>query len=339
MTTTTDNAAGRAHRVPAGAGPPGAGPPGFTHWRVWGTTVALGVHPAPAGPAATELVRGVIAEFDDACNRFRADSELGRVNRAGGRPVAVSPRLLEALHVALDAAERTGGAVDPTVANSLEALGYDRDYEVVAAGDPAGPLPGTPAAAAGWRTVALAPGAGTVQVPAGVHLDLGATAKALCADAAARAVADSLGVGVLVDIGGDLATAGPAPAGGWRVSVMACARTTTLARDVVVAVQHGGLASSGTTARTWARAGRPLHHIVDPGTGWPAPPVWGLVTVAGPSCLEANVAATAAVVWGADAPFELAQRGLPARFVAADGSVTTVGGWPPDASGAGTSGT
>lgn len=300
---------------------------GFTHWRVWGTRVSLGVRPARALPWAKSIVDDEIAGFDQACNRFRGDSELSRLNRAGGRPVGVSPRFMQALEVAVGAAAKTDGAVDPTIGNALEALGYDRDFDVVASGDPDHGLCRSPTVA-GWTSLRLDPGSLTATLPPGVHLDLGATAKALCADAAAARAARTLGAGVLVDIGGDIGTGGPAPDGGWRVAVVENARTDTLADDCVVAITGGGLATSGTTARTWVRGGNALHHIVDPRTGWPAEPFWSMVTVAAGSCVDANTAATASIVWGAEAPCNLAQLGLAARLVGPDGAVTTLGGWP-----------
>jgi len=302
----------------------------FTHWRVWGTTVSLGVQPARALPWAKAAVVDVIEEFDRACSRFRADSELSRLNNSGGQPVAVSRRFAQAIDVALVAAMRTDGAVDPTVGNSLEALGYDRDFDAVTTVDPTLGLPGRPAPAAGWRSVRLDPSAMTVTLPPRVHLDLGATAKALCADEAANRVARTLEAGVLVDIGGDIATAGPTPDGGWRVAVVENARTGILADDCVVAIVGGGLASSGTTARTWQRGGDTRHHIIDPESGWPAEPVWSMVTVAAGSCIDANTAATAAVVWGVRAPSMLGALELAARLVARDNTVTMVGGWPED---------
>ncbi len=90
----------------------------------------------------------------------------------------------------------------------------------------------------------------------------------------------------------------------------------------------GGLATSGTTARTWLRNGRRVHHIVDPWTGDAAPTVWSLVTVAAPSCVEANALSTAAVVWGEDAVGNLDARGVSARLVDADGNVVLCGDWP-----------
>ncbi|MGD9531891.1 MAG: FAD:protein FMN transferase, partial [Pseudonocardia sp.] len=89
-------------------------------------------------------------------------------------------------------------------------------------------------------------------------------------------------------------------------------------------------ATSSTTVRTWTRDGVRHHHLLDPRTGRPAAPVWRTVTVTAGSCVDANTAATAAIVAGADAPEWLAAVGLPARLVSADGAVVTLGGWPAD---------
>jgi thiamine biosynthesis lipoprotein len=277
---------------------------------------------------ARKIVADEIRAIDAACNRFSAGSELSRLNRSGGMWTTVSSLLGEALEAALVAAERTDGAVDPTVGRALEVLGYDRDYDEVAAGDPALPLGGAPEPAGGWWRVSLHPSGRAARVPEGLHLDLGATAKALCVDRAAERAAGALEAGVLVAIGGDVGVAGPAPVGGWRLAVVEDVRSPVPGDDCVVAVRAGGVASSGTTARTWTRAGLPLHHVIDPATGWPAPSTWRMVTVAAPSCVVANTAATAAVVWGGEALFRLPQLGLSARLVRSDGAVLEVGAWP-----------
>ena len=301
---------------------------GRESWSAWSTSVTVAVDPPAALDAATDLLRREISSFDRACNRFRPDSEVSRLNRAGRTEGPVSPLFMEALTSALRAARLTGGAVDPTVGRSLLVLGYDRDYNEVRRRSSSLPLVGEPAPAPGWRGVDMDQQNGLVAVPAGVILDLGATAKALCADRAARAIASELGVGVVVDIGGDLAVSGPPPPGGWQVAVCEDSGSEVEDEQCSVSVWDGGLASSGTSIRRWARGGAELHHIVDPTTGWPAPVVWRMVTVAAASCVDANAASTAAIVWGADAPFRLAQLGLPARFVGSSGRVIEVGGWP-----------
>jgi len=303
-------------------------PVATSQWGVWGTTVSLSVQPASALPEAREIVRRELAAMDRAANRFEPGSELSRLPWAGGRPVRVTPLFLEALETALAAAEATDGAVDPTVGGALIALGYDRDYDEVAAGLPSRPLNGLPLPAPGWRSVVLDRRERTVTLRHGVHLDLGATAKALTCDRAAAAVARVTGAGTLLSIGGDVAVAGPVPEQGWPVAVAADARLAPVDEGCTVAVFSGGLASSGTTARSWWRDNWPLHDIVDPRTGWPARPVWRLVTVAARTCVEANAASTAAVVWGDEAPERLDRFGLPARLVAADGEVLELGDWP-----------
>jgi len=131
-----------------------------------------------------------------------------------------------------------------------------------------------------------------------------------------------------VNLGGDVAVAGPSPAGGWGVGIAAHCTTSPADADEVVALWSGGLATSGTTARTWARGDRRVHHIIDPWTGEVAPSTWALVSVLAPTCLEANGWSTASIVWGEDAPDNLAAHGIAARLVRVDGSVVLVGNWP-----------
>jgi thiamine biosynthesis lipoprotein len=92
--------------------------------------------------------------------------------------------------------------------------------------------------------------------------------------------------------------------------------------------EQGGLATSGVTARHWRRGGQSFHHIIDPATSLPATTPWRVVTVAASTCVEANIASTAAVILGDAAPAWLQERGLAARLVRTDGSVLYVGGWP-----------
>jgi len=301
-------------------------PPVLRSMRAIGTTAVVAVTRADAADAAAELLATDLADIDAAASRFRPDSEIRRLERHAGTEVPVSRLLYEALEVALVVAERTSGTVDPTVGEAMVGLGYDRDFERLAGGVAA--AASTPRPAPGWWCVELDPFDRTVRVPRAVHLDLGATAKALVADRSARRIAAELGGGVLVNLGGDVSVAGPPPEGGWAVGIAPDCRTATAEVDQVVAIIEGGLASSGTSARSWRQGDRLVHHIVDPVTGEPAPPVWSLVSVAAPSCVEANAASTAAVVWGHDAPGNLAYLDVAARLVRADGKVVLVGSWP-----------
>jgi thiamine biosynthesis lipoprotein len=185
-----------------------------------------------------------------------------------------------------------------------------------------------PQPAPGWRFIELDEDANTVRIPPGVLLDLGASAKALIVDKAAAAAAAVCDAGVLVNVGGDIAVAGPAPSGGWSILVADSHRTPLDGPGQRVAVHDGGLATSSTTVRHWQQGGEHMHHIVDPATGLPARVVWRTVSVAAASCVDANAASTAAVLLGETAVDWLARHELPARLVGAGGDVVTVAGWP-----------
>ncbi|HWD06289.1 MAG TPA: FAD:protein FMN transferase [Amycolatopsis sp.] len=299
-------------------------------FRALGTTAELVVTDPARLTAGEELLRDELQAIDHACSRFRDDSEITELHAHAGSPVRISALLAEALRVALRAAELTDGLVDPTVGQAVCDLGYDRDFDalerdVATPVEPAGEVPG-------WWRIILDSARREVAVPRGVQLDLGATAKAWAADRAAATIAAELGCGVLVGLGGDLAIAGPAPDRGWQVVVGDDHAATDPLRDPVVALTGGGLATSSTVCRTWRRAGRTVHHIVDPRTGDIPEPCWRTVTVAAATCADANTASTAAVVLGERAPAWLARHRLPARLVATDGHVLGVAGWPEEAS-------
>jgi FAD:protein FMN transferase len=297
-----------------------------SRWQALGTTASVVVVGAGAHDAARRAVEAQLAEIDSACSRFRDDSELAAVNAARGRRVRVSRTFLGALDVALRAAALTDGRVDPTVGGALVLAGYDRDFARIHDG-PARRV--RAARAPGWRVVELDREAQTVRVPRGVALDLGATAKALAADRSAQqALAAGPATGVLVNLGGDIATAGDPPAGGWPVRVADSHLAGPGEPGQTVAIASGGLSTSSTTVRRWRRVGGDAHHIVDPRTGSPAAEYWRTVSVAAATCVDANVASTAAIVLGAPALEWLAAAGLPARLVTAAGEVVATAGWP-----------
>ena len=327
-------------------------PPAFTAWRALGMLIQLGVTYPKRLAAARDLLADDLDQLDRSCSRFRADSELvlvGEAARKAPGPVTltVSPLLAEAIAVSLRAARLTDGDLDPTVGGALAALGYDRDFAELIQTDPragalfrSDPPADTPAAGAspvsvrmihGWQSVSVDVGARQLTVPSGVQLDLGATVKGWAADRAAARIAGRIGCGVLVSLGGDTAVAGQPPNGGWRIRVQ---DTTGLPEEIpdgpsqVVAIRDGGLATSSTSARRWRHGGDLLHHILDPGTGLPAAPVWRTVSVAAATCADANTAATAAIIRGERAPAWLASLQLPARLVTQDGAVRTVADWP-----------
>jgi thiamine biosynthesis lipoprotein len=318
-----------------------------------GTTARIVVWPARNLLRLLAVVDRELDMLDRQASRFRSDSEVSRLYSSGAGSYVISDGLAEAVGIALAAARWTEGRSDPTVGTSLISLGYDRDFTRIEPGTLA--PPSAPDRPRGWQAVRL--DANVLTVPDRLMLDLGATAKGLGADRAARAAyAAAGGGGILISLGGDMAVAGRAPAGGWPVLVADEHRQTRAARNIAASVQHagqsgpaviarppreadpavaqqirlsrGGLATSSVTSRRWLRGRAALHHIIDPRTGMPASGPWRTVSVVAASCAEANAASTAAIVAGDEAFDWLSAQGLPAKLIGHDGLVRRTGGWP-----------
>jgi FAD:protein FMN transferase len=294
-----------------------------------GTSALVAVTDDGALERAQAMLEIALSRLDATCSRFRADSELSRANACAGRTVRVSPLLAELVAVGLRAYDTSQGRVDPTLGSELRAAGYDRTFRLVRERDTWTFAP-RPQRTSPRDAVRLDLERRVLQVPAGVELDLGATAKAWCADRMAVLIARLTNAGVLVSLGGDIAVAGPPPPSGWPIRIAVDHETPLDGEGPVVAIAEGGLATSSTTVRRWRTDQGEAHHILDPETGAPAPTPWQCVTVAAPSCVDANIAATAAIVLGESAPAWLEERALPARLVRVDDTTVRTAGWPDD---------
>jgi thiamine biosynthesis lipoprotein len=287
-------------------------------WPVWGTSARLVLTEPALLPIARILIDKELLAVEQACSRFLPDSEIRRAETAIS--VRVSPLLRELVATALLAAKRTAGAVDPTVGGCLEGLGYDRDLRLVLAVDRIVAAEIVPAP--GWRSVQLH--GDHLTVPPGVRLDLGATAKAWSADWCAQLIAEQLHCGVLIALGGDIATAGSGPSHCWQVLVQDMAEDPA---DVISLPSGGAIATSSTRSRRWTADGATHHHIVDPRHGRSVSEHWRSVTVAAHTCVDANTMSTAALVQGTAAVEWLRDRGVPARLLDRDGTLTRLR-WP-----------
>jgi thiamine biosynthesis lipoprotein ApbE len=285
------------------------GGPATTAWPALGTTAELAVTDPALLADARDLLTDELAQVDAACSTYRPGSELLSVNAAAaaGHPVPVSPLLAGAISAALQAARQTNGAVDPTCGAQTLASPGPTSLDL------------TIRACASWRGVQLDTAGGLLTLPAGTWLDPSATTWAWAADRSAAWIAGRLGCGVLISLGGDVAAAGPAPAGGWRVRV----------DGETVAITSGGLATCGPGAARWQHGGDVLAAILRPRHGTLLPAPWRLASVTAGSSAQASAAAAAAIIKGPEAPDWLASLGLAARLASVHGSVRLVSGWPP----------
>jgi FAD:protein FMN transferase len=259
-------------------------------FKAMGTEMELLVDAAGA-EAALDAAEAEIHRLEAIMTRFRADSELSRLNRDG--TIDASPDLLRVVELALDARTRTGGKFDPTVHDALVSAGYDRTFSELQDGPP--PVPSR--AGGGVRI------AGTeIQLEPGVRLDLGGIGKGFAAERSAEILATA--GPCLVNAGGDIAVRG----GAWTIGI----------EHLTVELTHGGVATSGRDRRVWRRAGREQHHLIDPCTGLPARSHVLRVTVVAGDAVEAEVAAKSVFLGGTP--------NLPGVVVTDDGCTTIVGG-------------
>jgi thiamine biosynthesis lipoprotein len=253
----------------------------------------------PATLAAVEGARHTLLEAHRALSRFDPDSELSRLNRDPRRTVPVSPLLRQLVAAALSAGVRSGGLVDATLVDEIEACGYaeSRDFSLgpAAVHLSARGGPATPSPRAGWCELAVDERAGTVSRPPGLRVDPGGIAKGLMADLIAEALAGFRSFAV--DCCGDLRVGGTA--GRVRAIQVGDPSAGTPLHELRIA--SGAVATSGITRRSWVDAdGRAAHQILDPATGLPA--FTGIVqaTAVAPTGLYAETLAKAALLAGPD---------------------------------------
>ncbi len=239
---------------------------------------------------ALSRIRSVFSTEERRFSRFRGDSELSSVNAAAGRWTTISPGFERLVRFALDQAQRTGGLFDPAALDAVVAAGYDRDFDEVLAGARGALHPPRPCGR--WPEIEVRPGA--LRLPAGVGLDLGGVAKGWTVDLAVDAALHAGLPWAFVSAGGDLRIAGDTP--GIEVAIEDPADADT--EVVRVRLSRGALASSSITKRAW---GPGLHHVIDPRTGIPSDAHTLQATVWAPTCAEAEVRATWALLTGPSA--------------------------------------
>jgi thiamine biosynthesis lipoprotein len=242
-------------------------------------------------------VTGWFEEWEQQLSRFRADSELTRLNQQAGEPQQVSETLWEVFQAARVAAEQSDGMVTPLVLDALEAAGYTESFvsEQAGGGCPTFSAQELLPMSADWRCIASDPQTRTIHLPAGLRLDLGGIAKGWAAEQTVQRLRRK--GPVLVDVGGDVALSGKMSAGRrWPIAV---ADPFAPAEQLeLLLLDGGGVATSGRDYRRWQVNGCWQHHIIDPRTGMPAETDVVSVTVIAPTTCAAEMAAKRVLISG-----------------------------------------
>ena len=273
------------------------------------------------GAAARDGVAAVFREVETNLSVFVAESAVSRLNRGETVRVATNSPLAEVLRLALETAETSEGAFDPTVNPLMRAWGFR-------GGTPSVPSPAALSNAlgrVGWRQVTLVPdGNGMLRVSAGgAELDLGAIAKGYAVDRAYDALVADGHTDFLLNLGGNIRVRGSPEPGraDWNIAVRDPSGRhppSPLPRPL----RSGeAVATSGSYERFVEIGGRRYSHIIDPRTGVPVDNGLGSVTVIAPSATMADACSTALFVLGRDAgaAFLALRPGCLAVFIAVSG--------------------
>lgn len=299
-------------------------PRGFTRsaFHAMGTTIIV-IAPERASATTLQLTRDLFAEWERAFSRFRADSELSRLNAAAGFRTPASPLMLAVLNTALDAARATRGIFDPTVLLRMIEIGYDRTFESLPSRLPTA-RDEQPAQTGGWRAIEVNEAHHLVRLPPGVGLDFGGIAKGMAVDAALNLLEERGLTPAMVNAGGDLAVRGlPPDAPHWPIAVPG--------KDEgwVIGLERGAVATSGVAHRHWRQGDQMRHHLIDPRTGDPADSaLWSVTAIAG-MCAQAEVAAKTTLILGREQGAHFIEEvHLGALLIDDDGKWNTAGAWP-----------
>lgn len=281
-----------------------------------GSTAVVGVVGGSA--LLLERTRALLDELHTRWSRFDPASEISRLNTADGRLCIVSPQTFELISTAVDGWHLTGGRFDPTVLDAVCGAGYRSSWSQGVhwnGDDHTTPSPGC-------GDIALHPTVCGIQLPQGVHLDVGGIAKGYAAELAASLVIEQGAAGALVSIGGDIVVRGEAPRlDGWAIEVVPA--STEVGRVVTIRLAEGAVCTSSTGKRRWATASGTAHHVIEPSSGRSSSTPLLSATAVARGGAGAEIAATAALVAGPKAMSSLGCLGLPGMVVDGQGRVTS----------------
>lgn len=277
-------------------------------------------------PELLYLARMSIDHLERRWSRFLPQSDISRLNHAGGSTVHIDPATVVLLQAMLDGWRATGGAFDPTLLAPLVGLGYAASWH-----DPTmvTSLPPSVLLRGDLGQLSIDSQLNRATLPSGMCLDPGGIGKGLAADLVVDYLLSAGASGASVSIGGDVAVRGVAPQdGGWLVGV-ADPMNLEIEQDQLALVE-GGVATSGTLRRTWITGdGTSLHHLLDPSTGRPARHEREIVaaTVIAGTAAWAEVWTKAMMVRGTAMLAVLDGRRLGGHFTYADRSTAVNRSW------------
>ena len=211
-----------------------------------------------------QLGARAVQELDDLISWRSGDGDVAAINAAAGMEfVSLDQRTQQALRSAMDVCEKSGGALDITIAPVSRLWDFDENPHL-----PADDMIQKFLTKVDYSTFSL-PGDGTAALRLReTAIDLGAVGKGAACDVAVAAYQQA-GVGrAVVAVGGSIGVYGKKPFGEpWKIAVRDPIRDGPLG---VLSLTEGFLSTSGSYEKFFTENGKTYHHLLDPATGYPA---------------------------------------------------------------------
>lgn len=226
-------------------------------------------------------------------SRYRDDSVITTINSSRGRTIVVDDETAALLDYANDCYELSEGMFDVTSGVLRRAWRFDGSSNLPSCAEVTRVL-----AFVGWSRVTWQSPALTL--PTGMEIDFGGLGKEYAVDSALMKIMEVSEAPVLVNFGGDLRVSGPLSGQQrWTVAIESVDHEGAACGRLDLA--NGALTTSGDARRFLLKDGIRYSHILDPRTGWPVSDAPRSVTVAAPTCMEAGMISTFAMLQGAQA--------------------------------------
>lgn len=244
------------------------------------------------------------------------NSEIYQANHSGGQPVTVSDETAQLVSFALDMAEQTDGAVDPTIYPVLSAWGFTtQSKQVPEEGQIVSLLQNVD-----YGRISLE--GDRLTVPDGMQLDMGAVGKGYAGDLVIEVLKEYGVESALINLGGNVQAIGSRPDGNdWRLGIRAPWEEGNLG---VLRISDAAVVTSGGYENYFEdEEGNIYWHILDPSTGYPADGGLQAVTIIGEEGKLCDALSTALFVMGEDGAVEYwrANGGFDMLLVTEDGEI------------------
>ena len=242
--------------------------------------------------AEHEKAVGTLVDLDAKWSVTNTDSEIYKVNHAGGGTVQVWPETSELVSFGRDMYEKSDRTLDISIYPILLEWGFTIHYYKVPAQERISKLL--------WNVNAskISVNGSGVTVPADMMIDLGSVAKGAASDMICDELRKAGVESAVLDLGGNIQTLGSKPGSGkWKIGIRDPEGSGVIGS---VSVENKAVVTSGGYERQFTENGKTYHHIIDPSTGWPAESGLVSVTVIGDSGRMCDALSTSLFIMGAE---------------------------------------